>query len=166
MENKRVGEEHSRKPEQAKPEDEGCEDDTDQSFHVIRVSTLGRSCLAASGGMHLTHRLLIGSGSPMSDSSPDLEHVDIGYVANLARLALSEDEMKRFQGELDTVVAYIHKLDELDLTGVEPMSHPQPRENVLREDEHRPGPDREALLENAPSRVGDLVKVPQMMEDV
>lgn len=102
----------------------------------------------------------------MSDASPDLEHVDVSYVANLARLALTDTEIETFQGELDTVVAYIHKLDELDLDGVEPMSHPRPRENVLREDEPVPGPDREELLDNAPARVGDLVKVPQIMEDV
>jgi len=102
----------------------------------------------------------------MSESSPDLEHVDVAYVANLARLALTDAEVEKFQGELDTVVAYIHKLDELDLDGVEPMSHPRPRENVLREDVPVAGPDPELLLENAPARVGDLVKVPQMMEDV
>lgn len=102
----------------------------------------------------------------MSEFSPDLEHVDVAYVANLARLALTPEELEKFQGELDEVVAYIHKLDELDLEGVEPMSHPRPRENVLREDEPYPGPDRERMLANAPSRVGDLVKVPQMMEDV
>ena len=102
----------------------------------------------------------------MSESSPDLEHVDVSYVANLARLALSDAEIEQFQGELDTVVAYIHKLDELDLEGVEPMSHPRPRENVLRDDEPVQGPDRDMMLDNAPSRVGDLVKVPQIMEDV
>lgn len=102
----------------------------------------------------------------MSESSPDLEHVDVAYVANLARLALSDAEVEKFQGELDAVVAYIHKLDELDLDGVAPMSHPRPRENVLREDVPVDGPDPELLLGNAPARVGNLVKVPQMMEDV
>mgnify|MGYP001091946666 CR=1 FL=1 len=102
----------------------------------------------------------------MNEPSPDLEHVDVAYVANLARLALSDDEVERFQGELDDVVAYIHKLDELDLEDIEPMSHPRPRENVLREDEPREGPGQEAMLQNAPGRVGDLIKVPQMMEDV
>ena len=102
----------------------------------------------------------------MSESSPDLEHVDVSYVANLARLALTDADVQKFQGELDTVVAYIHKLDELDLEGVEPMSHPRPRENVLREDEPVAGPDRDLMLDNAPARVGDLVKVPQIMEDV
>jgi aspartyl-tRNA(Asn)/glutamyl-tRNA(Gln) amidotransferase subunit C len=101
----------------------------------------------------------------MSDSAPDLDHVDIHYVANLARIELEADEALRLQGELDSVLAYIQKLNELDLEGVEPMSHPQPQVNVLRDDEPVEGPDREGLLRNAPARVQDLVRVPQMMED-
>ncbi|MGA0332932.1 MAG: Asp-tRNA(Asn)/Glu-tRNA(Gln) amidotransferase subunit GatC [Kiritimatiellia bacterium] len=101
----------------------------------------------------------------MSEHKPDLDHVDVTYVANLARIDLSPEETEKFQKELDTVLAYIHQLNELDLEGVEPMSHPQPRENVLREDVPVEGPDREALLENAPARIQDLIRVPQMMED-
>lgn len=102
----------------------------------------------------------------MSETPPDLEHVNVAYVANLARLELSEEEISRFEGELDQVVAYIHKLDELDLKDIEPMSHPRPSQNVLREDVVTEKADPEDLLQNAPARVGDLVKVPQMMEDV
>ena len=102
----------------------------------------------------------------MSETPPDLEHVNVAYVANLARLELSDEEISRFEGELDQVVAYIHKLDELDLKDIEPMSHPRPRQNVLREDVVTETADPQDLLENAPARVGDLVKVPQMMEDV
>jgi len=101
----------------------------------------------------------------MNESTPDLEHVDVTYVANLARIELSAEETERFQGELDTVVAYIHQLNELDLEGIEPMSHPHPRENVLREDVPVEGPDPEELLKNAPATIQDLIRVPQMMED-
>lgn len=101
----------------------------------------------------------------MNETNPDLDHVDVTYVANLARIELSADETEKFQKELDTVVAYIHQLNELDLEGIEPMSHPQPRENVLREDVPVEAPDRELLLNNAPARVQDLIRVPQMMED-
>ncbi|MDF3128350.1 Asp-tRNA(Asn)/Glu-tRNA(Gln) amidotransferase subunit GatC [Kiritimatiellaeota bacterium B1221] len=101
----------------------------------------------------------------MNESNPDLDHVDVTYVANLARIELSAEETEKFQKELDTVVAYIHQLNELDLDGIEPMSHPHPRENVLREDVPMEGPDRELMLANAPARVQDLIRVPQMMED-
>ncbi|WFB37027.1 Asp-tRNA(Asn)/Glu-tRNA(Gln) amidotransferase subunit GatC [Kiritimatiellota bacterium B12222] len=101
----------------------------------------------------------------MSQPTPDLDHVDVTYVANLARIELSAAETEKFQGELDDVLAYIHQLNELDLEGIEPMSHPHPRENVLREDVPVEAPDRELLLNNAPARVQDLIRVPQMMED-
>jgi len=101
----------------------------------------------------------------MSEHTPDLDHVDIHYVANLARIELEKDEAERLQSELDSTLAYIRKLNELDLEGIEPMSHPHPQVNVLREDEPVAGPDPELLLDNAPARVQDLVRVPQMMED-
>jgi len=102
----------------------------------------------------------------MNEKNPDLEHVDVTYVANLARIDLSAEETERFQTELDTVLAYIHQLNELDLDGLEPMSHPRPLENVLREDTPVAGPDPEELLKNAPAKVQDLIRVPQMMEDI
>jgi aspartyl-tRNA(Asn)/glutamyl-tRNA(Gln) amidotransferase subunit C len=101
----------------------------------------------------------------MSDSSSDLEHVDIRYVADLARIALTDEEAARLEGELDQVLAYVRKLEELDLEGLEPMSHPHPQENVLREDVPVAGPEPEALMRNAPSQLQGLVRVPQMMED-
>lgn len=101
----------------------------------------------------------------MSEKNPDLEHVDVTYVANLARIELSAEETARFQKELDAVLAYIHQLNELDLEGLTPMSHPNPRVNVLREDVPSMQTDAEDLLANAPARVQDLIRVPQMMED-
>jgi len=100
----------------------------------------------------------------MNESTPDLDHVDVRYVANLARMELTEEEVPRLQGELDAVLAYIHQLNELELDGVEPMSHPQPRENVLREDEPRPAPDPDDMMRNAPATIQGLFRVPRMME--
>ncbi|MDA3872551.1 MAG: Asp-tRNA(Asn)/Glu-tRNA(Gln) amidotransferase subunit GatC [Kiritimatiellae bacterium] len=101
----------------------------------------------------------------MNEKAPDLDHVDVTYVAKLARIELSAEETERFQSDLDAVLAYIHQLNELDLEGVEPMSHPGPRKNVLREDVVTPGPDREEMIGNAPATIQGLVRVPQMMED-
>lgn len=100
----------------------------------------------------------------MSESTPDLEHIDVRYVANLARIALTDEEAPRLQRELEAVLAYIHQLDELDLEGVDPMSHPHPRENVLREDEPVEGPDPDDMMRNAPARIQGLVRVPRMLE--
>jgi aspartyl-tRNA(Asn)/glutamyl-tRNA(Gln) amidotransferase subunit C len=101
----------------------------------------------------------------MNESNPDLDHVDIHYVAGLARIALTDEEAGRLEGELDQVLAYVRKLNELDLEGIDPMSHPRPLENVLREDEERREVDPEDLMRNAPATIQGLVRVPQMMED-
>jgi aspartyl-tRNA(Asn)/glutamyl-tRNA(Gln) amidotransferase subunit C len=94
-----------------------------------------------------------------------MDHVDVTYVANLARIELTADETERFREELDRVVAFIHQLDELDLEGIEPMSHPYPRENVMREDVPVEVTNPEDLMRNAPAKIQDLIRVPQMMED-
>ena len=60
------------------------------------------------------------------------------HVARLARLELTDDEVERYSGELSKVLDYIEKIEELDLTDVEPTSHVVDVENALRADETRP----------------------------
>src|SRR5690625_595939 len=60
--------------------------------------------------------------------------IDIDYVASLARLALTDDEKKLFSEQLGEVLTYMHKLDEVDVEGVEPMAHAFPAKNVWEED--------------------------------
>ena len=92
------------------------------------------------------------------------DHIDVRYVANLARIALTDEEAARLETELDRVLSFVHLLDELDLDGIEPMSHPHPMENVLRDDTVREGADPADLTANAPATVRGLVRVPQMIE--
>lgn len=104
----------------------------------------------------------------MSDAAakPDLTHVDVRYVAQLARIALSEDEVSRFQGELDDIVAYVAQLDRLDLDGIEPTAHAAPRRNVMREDAVAESLPRDAVMENAPESVDDTyVRVPPVIDE-
>lgn len=96
---------------------------------------------------------------------PDMDHVDVRYVADLARIELTDGEAQRLERDLDEVLAYVRKLDELDLSGIPPLSHPQPRENVLRDDEPREDVAPADLMANAPAKIQGLVRVPQMMED-
>ncbi len=96
-------------------------------------------------------------------SDPDTDHIDVRYVANLARIDLTDAEIERLEGELDQVLAFVHQLDALDLTGVAPLSHPHPISNVFREDVPAEGLEREDVLENAPATVQGLIRVPQMM---
>jgi aspartyl-tRNA(Asn)/glutamyl-tRNA(Gln) amidotransferase subunit C len=72
------------------------------------------------------------------------------HVARLARLALTEEEVGRFQEQLSAILDAVGKVAELDLSSVEPTSHPLDLVNVLAEDEPRPSLPLERALANAP----------------
>jgi aspartyl-tRNA(Asn)/glutamyl-tRNA(Gln) amidotransferase subunit C len=82
------------------------------------------------------------------------------YVARLARLELSDDEVERFAGELSKVLDYIGTISELDLDQVPPTSHVVAVENVLREDVPRPSLTPEVALEGAPDPAPGGFRVP------
>jgi aspartyl-tRNA(Asn)/glutamyl-tRNA(Gln) amidotransferase subunit C len=92
------------------------------------------------------------------------DHIDVKYVAELARLELSDAEAEVFQGQLDDVLGYMEKLSEVDVEGVEPMAHPVVIQNVFREDVVRASIDSEKVLANAPARSGELIAVPTIIE--
>lgn len=92
------------------------------------------------------------------------EHIDVRYVANLARLELTEEEVEGFQKDLDSILGYIDALKEVDVEGVEPMMHAVPMQNVMREDVRGETIDREAMLANAPATVQNLVRVPNILD--
>ncbi len=100
----------------------------------------------------------------MSDSRETTAGIDVAYVARLARLHLSDDEISRFQEQLEQVVEYVNKIGQLDLAGVEPTSHACLIENVFRRDEVKPSIDHETVLENAPVQAKDQFKVPRIVE--
>lgn len=90
--------------------------------------------------------------------------MDIRYVAHLARLHLTEQEIKLFQDQLGDVLKYVQDLSELDVAGVEPTAHAMAVTNVFRADETLAGLDREAVLSNAPSTRNNLFIVPKIVE--
>ena len=79
----------------------------------------------------------------------------IEYVGILAKLELNEEEKEQAKKDMGAMLDYIDKLNELDTTGVEPMSHVFPVTNVFRED------GSEATLSNAPSMKDSGFKVPK-----
>ncbi len=85
-------------------------------------------------------------------------------MAILARLDLTPDEQKRLAGQLDRILEYVDKLNELDTDGVEPMSHAVDVVNVLRPDRAVNQPRTEDLLRNAPARDDDFLSVPKIIE--
>ena len=87
----------------------------------------------------------------------------VGKVAKLSRLALSEDRLKRFAGQLESILEYVAKINQVDLKGVEPMAHALPLHNVLREDVVAPPLPLDKVLQNAPETDGPFFKVPKVI---
>jgi aspartyl-tRNA(Asn)/glutamyl-tRNA(Gln) amidotransferase subunit C len=85
---------------------------------------------------------------------------EVVHVARLARLALTDEELDRFAGQLDAILEAVGKVSELDLSGVEPTLHPLELSNVWAEDEPRPSLEVEEALANAPDREDDAFRVP------
>ena len=90
--------------------------------------------------------------------------IDVGYVAELARLELTDEEKSVFQPQLENIVRYVEKISEVDVEGVEPMMHGRQLVNVFREDVVRGSLPTEEALANAPARVGDEFLLPKIVE--
>lgn len=93
-----------------------------------------------------------------------MEIEEVRKVASLARLALSEDELKTYGQQLTQILDYVKLLDEVDIEGVDPMPHAVDLQNVFRQDERRESLPREAALANAPKTDGSYFLVPQILE--
>ncbi|MFO7936430.1 MAG: Asp-tRNA(Asn)/Glu-tRNA(Gln) amidotransferase subunit GatC [Kiritimatiellia bacterium] len=91
--------------------------------------------------------------------------IDVAYVAELARIALSDEECITFQNQLETIVNYVEKINELDLVDIKPTMHGQISANVFREDAVQPSLDREDVLCNAPERTEFEFRLPRIVED-
>lgn len=89
---------------------------------------------------------------------------EVEHVALLSRLELTESEIDRFAAQLSRILDYARDLDEVDTTGVQPMSHAIDAENVWREDAVAPSLPIAEALANAPSREGNFFKVPKVTE--
>ena len=85
----------------------------------------------------------------------------IEYVGILAKLELSEEEKEAAKKDMGRMLDYIDKLGELDTTGVEPMSHVFPVQNVFREDVVTNGDESEQTLANAPGEKDNMFVVPK-----
>lgn len=88
---------------------------------------------------------------------------DVEYIAQLARLRFKDEELENFTHQLNEILNYVEKLNELDTTNVEPLNHPVENVNVFRNDELKPSIQTEAALKNAPDRTDDFFKVPKVI---
>ena len=92
-----------------------------------------------------------------------LTREEVLHVANLARLSLNPEEVDRLTSQLNDILAYVEKLQEVDTTGVPPMAHAVPVYNVFREDEVSPGLSREEGLANSPAQEEGTFVVPRII---
>ncbi|MGY0694983.1 Asp-tRNA(Asn)/Glu-tRNA(Gln) amidotransferase subunit GatC [Virgibacillus sp. FSP13] len=94
----------------------------------------------------------------------DISTEQVKHVANLARLAITDEEAERFTKQLSSILEYAEQLNELDTTGVEPTTHVLDLKNVLRKDEPKDWITQEDALKNAPDKKGDYFRVPSILE--
>lgn len=88
---------------------------------------------------------------------------EIEYVAHLARLSFDPSEIESFTRQLNDILVYVSKLEELDTSRVEPTTHALQLTNALRKDEVRPSLPVEKILSNAPEREEGRFVVPKII---
>lgn len=88
---------------------------------------------------------------------------DVEHIAELARLKFNEDELNNFTEQLNEILAYVEKLNELDTENVEPLSHPVEGNNVFRDDVVKPSIPTSEALKNAPEKDEQFFHVPKVI---
>lgn len=104
------------------------------------------------------------SETPPAAPNATLTREAAAHVARLARLELDDDELGRMTAELDKILAYVQQLREVDTEGVEPTTSVHVPSAPLRDDEARPGLDRDEVLGQAPRAVEGGFGVPGFVE--
>lgn len=99
----------------------------------------------------------------MATKTDVVKKIDVEYVAQLARVSLSEAEKTLFQKQLEEIVNYVNDISRVDVAGVQLMAHSTANQNVFRRDESQVGLDRETVLKNAPVHDGRQFLVPKIV---
>ncbi|MBF0474503.1 MAG: Asp-tRNA(Asn)/Glu-tRNA(Gln) amidotransferase subunit GatC [Deltaproteobacteria bacterium] len=92
-----------------------------------------------------------------------ISRAEVEHVAKLARLSLTEDQYAVFTPQINNILEYIEKLNELDTANVPPTSHAIPLSNAFREDEVKPSIGLDLTLANAPEKEGSTFVVPRVI---
>ncbi|MEM8485651.1 MAG: Asp-tRNA(Asn)/Glu-tRNA(Gln) amidotransferase subunit GatC [Bacteroidota bacterium] len=88
---------------------------------------------------------------------------DVKYIAALARLSFSEDEQARLAGEMNAILSYMAKLDELNTDDIPPMTHVLDVNNVFRAEDVEQRISHDEALKNAPDADSDYFRVPKVI---
>ena len=88
---------------------------------------------------------------------------DVEQIAKLARLEFTREEKEKLTHQMNQILTYMEKLNEVDTTSVEPLSHVIELNNVFRDDVVRPSSPRQEMLRNAPDHTEEFFKVPKVI---
>jgi aspartyl-tRNA(Asn)/glutamyl-tRNA(Gln) amidotransferase subunit C len=117
--------------------------------------------VAQARSLFILRALFFIGGLQMSETT---QKMDVGYVAKLACMELTEEEKSLFQSQLDQVLEYVEQLNDLDVRDVEPTAHAIPVYNVLRDDEAGQSLPHESVMNNAPAVTEDQIRVPKIID--
>jgi aspartyl-tRNA(Asn)/glutamyl-tRNA(Gln) amidotransferase subunit C len=94
-----------------------------------------------------------------------ISRAEVAHLARLSRLAVTDDELDTFAGQLDVILNAIARIGEVTAADIPPTSHSVPLTNVLREDVVAPCLSREDALAGAPDRADDRFRVPRILDE-
>ncbi len=94
-----------------------------------------------------------------------MKPIDLGHVARLARLRFSDEELKKYEAQVEGILKFVDQLKEVDVTGIEPTSHPLSLSNVFREDVPQASFPIAEFLKRAPKFRGRFFEVPKIIEE-
>jgi aspartyl-tRNA(Asn)/glutamyl-tRNA(Gln) amidotransferase subunit C len=104
--------------------------------------------------------------APDPETSPGrISRADVAYLARLARLAVSEEELDLFAGQLDVILGAVARVGEVAAQDIPPTSHAVPMTNVFRRDEVVPSLPRDAVLAGAPDVEDNKFRVPRILAE-
>ena len=89
---------------------------------------------------------------------------DVEHIAKLARLKFNDEELEKYTHDLNEILTYVEKLNELDTKNIEPLSHPVEGSNVFRNDELNESIPNEEAIKNAPASDDNFFKVPKVIK--
>lgn len=99
----------------------------------------------------------------MSHNAPH-HTIDVPYLARLARLEVTPEEVEIFGGQLGRILDHVEQMNKLDITGIEPTAHAITVFDVIREDAVTASLPKETILGNAPRNANGLFVVPKVLE--
>lgn len=92
-------------------------------------------------------------------------HIDVRYVADLARLELSDAEVAEFQPQLEAILGFVETLSKLDVSGIDATAHAANVFGRMRDDLPHQSLDASAVLQNAPDQAQGQIRVPKVVTD-